>query len=261
MRTSESEESDWSAPGPGATRIAVRPRWHVLVLGWVLLLAAAGLRAQTACDSTQLAQLPIIERPALSDTNATLVLLLTGDGGWAGADEKVSDGLRAMGAAVVGLNMRSYLHDKKTPDQVAADVGCLAETFSQRWHRNRLLLLGYSRGADIVPFVASRWPSALRDRLNMVAMVSLSKTANFKFHLIDLVRNVSRDDDVPVAPEIAKLKGLHLVCIYGTEESDSGCLGLDPQLVQSYARSGGHRLTEGFQGIASILQSGLRAPA
>ncbi|MFN8583437.1 MAG: AcvB/VirJ family lysyl-phosphatidylglycerol hydrolase [Gemmatimonadaceae bacterium] len=229
-----------------------------LGLSALLMAGAASVEAQARCDSVRVAALPVIERPATSDTNATLVVLLTGDGGWAGADEKVAIGLRARGAAVVGLNMRSYLGDKKTPDQVASDVGCIAQVFGDRWKRPRLMLLGYSRGADIVPFVAARWPAALRERLNMVAMVSLSQSANFKFHLIDLVRDVKRDDDVLVAPEIAKLKGLRVVCVYGEDESDSGCRGADPQVLTAYARPGGHRLTEGFEGVADILSAGLR---
>jgi type IV secretory pathway VirJ component len=205
-------------------------------------------------------KLPLIERPALQDTAQTLVVLLTGDGGWASADEKVATGLRARGAAVIGLNMRSYLGERKTPEQAADDVGCIAEYFSGVWHRSRLMLLGYSRGADIAPFVAARWPEVLRGRLNMVALVSPSRRANFKFHLIDLFRDVERDDDLSLGPELQRLRGLRVICIYGAEDRTSGCPGSDPQLVQSYVRPGGHRLTGGFDAVADLLAAGLSPP-
>ena len=237
----------------------LRPAWNCRMLaGALALFLPAGMLAQLPCDSAWVRKLPLIERPALSDTNATLVVLLTGDGAWAGADEKVSDGLRARGAAVVGLNMRAYLGDRKTPEQASADVGCIAEHYGRLWRRSRLMLLGYSRGADIAPFVAARWPESLRARLNMVALVSLNMTANFKFHFIDLVKETKRDDDMLVAPELRRLAGLRVVCVYGLEEQDSGCLGLDPKLVQAIGRPGGHRLTEGFEGVANILAAGLR---
>jgi type IV secretory pathway VirJ component len=204
--------------------------------------------------------MPLIERPATSDSNPTLVILLTGDGGWANADEKVAVGLRERGAAIVGVNMRSYLSDKRTPNEAAADIGCVAEEYSKKWNRPRLMLLGYSRGADIAPFVASRWSSSLRDRLNAVALVSLSRSANFQFHFIDLVRDVKRDDDVPVGPELAKLAGLKVLCVYGTEEADSGCTEVDKSIVTAYPRGGGHRLTGGFAIMSDILELGLRAP-
>ncbi|MEP7344348.1 MAG: AcvB/VirJ family lysyl-phosphatidylglycerol hydrolase [Gemmatimonadaceae bacterium] len=207
-----------------------------------------------------IATLPLIERPANSDTNRTLVLLLSGDGGFVNADEKVASGLVARGAAVLGVNMRSYLDKRRTPDEVASDLACAARTYLSRWSRTRIMLIGYSRGADLAPFVASRWPSDLRERLNMVALVSLSQTANFHFHLIDLVRDVKRDDDVIVAPELLKLRGLRVICIYGSDERDSGCRDADPTLVTKYERTGGHRLSGGFDAVAEILEQGLRPP-
>ena len=216
--------------------------------------------AQSECSDRTVAALPLVERPATSDTNNTLVLLLTGDGGWAAADEKVTTKLRARGAAVLGVKMNSYLGKQRTPEAVAVDMACVTRTYLTRWHRARVLVIGYSRGADIAPFVVSRWPNDLRDRLNMVALISLGSRANFHFHLIDIVKDVRRDDDVAVAPELAKLRGLRLVCIYGTDESDSGCRGADTTLVTPYERTGGHRLTSGFEAIAGILEQGLRPP-
>lgn len=227
----------------------------------VLFSLAARADGQTSACATTVQRMPLIERPATSDTNSTLVVLLTGDGGWAGADEKVAEGLRERGAAIVGVNMRSYLSDRKTPNEAAADIGCVAEEYAKRWSRPRLMLLGYSRGADIAPFVASRWPASLTTKLNAVALVSLSTTANFQFHYIDLIRDVKRADDVPVAPELAKLVGVRVLCVYGTEEQGSGCHDADPSIVTSYPLGGGHRLTGGFAIMAHILEQGLRAPA
>jgi type IV secretory pathway VirJ component len=213
-----------------------------------------------ACDEKRLMALPLIKRPARVDSNPTLVVLLTGDGGWAPADEKVAASLLDRGAAVLGLNMRAYLSRPRTPDETAADVACAARTYLERWHRTRIMLLGYSRGADIAPFVAARWPDNLRGRINMVALVSMSTRANFHFHLVDLVRDVNRPDDLPVAPELAKLAGLRVVCIYGSDEKDSGCEAADSTLVTKYQRKGGHRLTGGFAAVADILEQGLKAP-
>ncbi len=221
---------------------------------------AFNAHAQRDCSNAVVASMPLIERPATSDTNNTLVVLLTGDGGWAGADEKVAVGLLARGAAVLGVNMRSYLGKRRTPEETANDMACVTRTYLERWHRTRIMLLGYSRGAEIAPFIASRWPTDLRDRLNMVALVSLAQRANFQFHWIDVVKDVKRDDDVLVAPELDKLRGLRVVCIYGSDESDSACRDADPAVVKKYERSGGHRLTGGFDAVAEILEQGLRTP-
>lgn len=211
-----------------------------------------------SCDGERLANLPLVARPPRADSGSTLVVLLTGDGGWAAADEKVAAALLDRGAAVLGVNMRAYLARPKTPDQAAADIGCVARAYLDKWRRTRLMLLGYSRGADIAPFVVARWPDDLKQKLNLVALVSMSTHANFHFRLVDLVRDVKRPDDLPVVPELARLVGIRVVCIYGSEEKDSGCRAADPALVTKYERKGGHRLTGGFAEVASILEQGLK---
>jgi len=231
-----------------------------LIVGAGVLLAASALAANAqVCDSTVVARLPLIERPG-TGAGATLVVLLTGDGGWAKADERVAEGLQARGGAVIGLNMRAYLGHRRSPDEVAADVACLAAIYRIRWRRPRLMLLGYSRGADIAPFVASRLPSDLREALNMVALVSPSQHANFQFHLIDLIRDVRRDDDVPLLPEIEKLRGLNVLCIYGRSDNASLCTQLAPSLARVVAREGGHRIVGGFDAMSDVLSEGLRNP-
>lgn len=241
--------------------------WHAMMLAKLNAAAAAVLlstaKAQTTlapCDSQAVAALPVIERPARVDTNNTLVILLTGDGGWAHADEGVAAGLLARGAAVIGLNMRSYLSDRRTPEVAARDVGCVAREYLTRWRRERLMLLGYSRGADIAPFVASRLPTDLRDKLNLVALVSPSTHASFQFHWIDLIRDIKRADDLPFAPELERLRGLQVLCIYGLDDASSGCRDADSTIVARYARTGGHRIAGGFDVMADVLGRGLYPP-
>lgn len=212
------------------------------------------------CPTTDGKLLPLVERPAASGTAGPLVVLLTGDGGWANADQKVADALVARGAPVIGFNMRAYLERRRDPNEVAGDVACVAYHYLAAWKRTRLVMLGYSRGADIAPFVVARWSDTLRKKIDMVALVSMSPTANFQFHFIDLVRDVKRDDDVPVAPEIAQLRGLPVICVYGDEDRDTGCTRVDTTIARPYARRGGHRLTDGFEAIADLLAPALAPP-
>ncbi len=93
----------------------------------------------------------------------------------------------------------------------------------------------------------------------MVALVSMSMKANFKYHFIDLVRDVDRPDDVEIAPEIARLRGLNVICAYGEDDAHSGCPGADSTIVKRYPRAGGHRMTGGFDAIAELLAPALPA--
>ena len=262
----ESADSRWRLP----TGLTGKRCWWVpvgrilssvpaLALAAVLVAVAAVRASAQGCDSTRLSSLPLIERPATSDSGSVLVLLMTGDGGWAHSDEGVSRELIARGAAVVGINMRSYLSRTKTPDMLGRDVTCVAESYMRRWNRSHLMLIGYSRGADLAPFAASRLPPALQQRLTMVALVSPGLWAGFTFHLIDLIRDVHRDDDVAVTPEIGRLGSLRVVCLYGRTDENSLCPRLSAGNVQVVELDGGHRITGGFAAMAEWLADGLRA--
>lgn len=221
-----------------------------------LLLAASAAVAQTPAD---LHDLPLQEFPAAT-AGATLAVLLTGDGGFATFDRELASRLAARGIAVVGMNSRAYLSTARTPDQATSDVARIADAYLARWQRQELVLIGYSRGADMAPFIAARLPQELRQRLKLLVMVGLAPNANFHFHLIDLLRDVHRDDDVPTGPELERLRGLRMLCIYGSDEAESGCRGADTSLVQLHERHGGHRVTSDFDPITDLVVAGLRSP-
>jgi type IV secretory pathway VirJ component len=186
---------------------------------------------------------------------------MTGDGGWASSDEGVARALLARGAAVVGLNMRSYLSRTRSPDELASDATCIAESYLTRWHRPWLMILGYSRGADLAPFVASRLAPDLRRRITTLTLVSPGRWAGFRFHLIDLVRDVHRDDDLPVAPELEKVADISIVCISGRRDAGALCPDLAGRSrVQVIMLDGGHRITGGYDRMAEWLLQGLHPP-
>lgn len=213
---------------------------------------------EAKCSDARVAALPLTERPMSGVRGETLVILLTGDGGFANADDELSKSLVSRGGAVIALDMRSYLRQRKTPGELASDVGCIATAYLTRWTRSSVMLLGYSRGADMVPFAARRLPKSIRERVSMVALLSPSPYANFQFHLIDLIRDVTRDDDIPVTPELAALTDLPIVCVYGRDDVNSLCPRLDSARVRIVQRPGGHRITGEFSTIVEMLAEGLR---
>jgi type IV secretory pathway VirJ component len=233
---------------------------------WLLALAIAltsscasgAQRADTT--ATSVAGLPLVELAPNGSRATTTAVFLTGDGGWADLDRKVSSVLAEHGIGVVGLNSRSYLSTKRTPEQTAADVERVARTYMARWRSDRLMLVGYSRGADILPFVANRLPADLRARIAALAMLGLAKAANFHFHLTDIIKDVPRRDDLPVAPELERLRGQRMICVYGTDEKDSGCRDADSTLITRVQRKGGHHFDGNFKGLGELIVQMLPPP-
>ena len=222
------------------TRHAVR-----LLLG---LVAAAGTsRAQ----ATGLGDLPLNEVTTRA-AGRVFAVFMTGDGGWVALDEGVSAQLADRGIPVVGFNQRSYLWSAKTPDQTGADLARIIAAYRTAWHRDTVIIIGYSRGAGVAPFAVNRLPAALRGTVKAVVLIGAEHTAGFHFRMRDLLRNAPAPDDVPVMPELRRLGATTVVCFYGAEESDTLCPELAPPAIV-VKMSGGHHLDGAYAEIGKRI--------
>ena len=221
-------------------------------------MAGAPLSAQAAGDTVTLAKLPTIEVPA-RDSGGTLAVFMSGDGGWAEIDQRIAKRLSQRGVSVVGLNLRDYLKTKRSPDEIGAAVSAIARAYGERWHRSKVLLIGFSRGANLAPFAATHLAPDVRARLSGIGMIGLNRAANFKWHLQDVFRDVTRDDDVPTLPELAKVRDVPILCVYGSDEHESGCLGTESN-VRRVERKGGHHLDGNFEAVADIFHDAFVRP-
>ena len=214
------------------------------LVGALLLGAVPGtaLGAGSPGDSTSVEDLPVVEVPAVGAGDSTLAVLLSGDGGWAAGDKRIAAALSEAGIPVVGLDVPSYLAVTRTPDAASADLARLLEHYLRIWHKQRVILVGYSHGANIAPFMVSRLADSLRGRLVLLALVSLEQRASFRFHFTDIVAEVHHDGDLPVRPEVEKLAGLPMLCLSGAGDRHSLCPLLRPGLVRVQSIAGGHRV-------------------
>ena len=220
------------------------------------MLGIAACTGQHRDPHDDVADLPLIEVPA-TGSDSVFAVLFTGDGGWAAADRGLSTPLASHGVPVVGLDAPRYLSAPRTPDESARDLGRIIRHYTTAWQRNHVVVIGYSRGADIVPFMVARLPDELRRRVILVVLLGPSGSVAFEYHVVDLVANIHRPGDLPVRPEIERLRGTPVLCIYGRHDRNAICPELDPALARPVVRSGGHavRAAEGPALADTILQS------
>ncbi|HJU68005.1 MAG TPA: AcvB/VirJ family lysyl-phosphatidylglycerol hydrolase [Gemmatimonadaceae bacterium] len=190
------------------------------------------------------ADLPLIEIPT-TGSDSLFAILITGDGGWAAADRGLAAALKARGVPVVGLDAPRYLTPARTPDESARDLARIIRHYHSLWHRSRVVVIGYSRGADIGPFMVARLPDELRRQVLLVALLGPSAWVGFEYHFIDLLANIHRPGDLPVTPEVERLRGTPVLCIYGRGDRHAICPDLDPSLARPVLRDGGHAVSRG----------------
>ncbi len=207
-----------------------------------------------------IADLPLVEVPAAGGTPTDrLAVIVSGDGGWAGIDREVGGALAARGIPVVGLNSLSYFWKEKPPEVVGRDLERILNHYLAAWHKEHVLLVGYSLGADVLPFMVNRLPAALAKRVELIALLGPSQLASFEFHVTQWLGGGSNSDR-PVLPEVKKIGGkTPLLCLYGKEEKDSICPSLDPGLGKSIGFSGAHHFGGDYGALADRILKELPA--
>jgi type IV secretory pathway VirJ component len=113
-------------------------------------------------------------------------------------------------------------------------------------------------GADVLPFAANRLTADLMKRVDLLVFLGPSRTVDFEFHLTDWFRSTKRPTDLPVLPEIEKLRGVRMLAFYGDDETDSLGPMLDPSLAKVIRLKGGHRIGGNYSPVLADILTAIR---
>jgi type IV secretory pathway VirJ component len=182
-----------------------------------------------------------------------VAILLSGDGGWADIDKRLSDGLVARGMGVAGVDSRAYFMRKRTPDETTRDVARVIRHFTTEWSAPRVVLIGYAHGADVAPFVANRLAADVRASVDLIALLAPAERASFHFHWLDLLGETSDPSDPPILPELERLRGASVLCVFGRDQKESLCRLADTTAVHVDARPGRHHFDGNYEAIAAEI--------
>ena len=219
------------------------------------LAAFRSLMAQRAAaippPPATLADLPLVEVPAAGNGD-TFAVLLSGDGGWAGLDKDVAAALAAKGVPVAGLDSLRYFWVARTPQGLANDLDRVLRYYAARWKKSRALLIGYSQGADVLPFAINRLPGTSKPLVAQTVLMGPGKTASFEFQLANWVGGGRGGE--PILPELATFAAATTLCLYGADEGDDS---LCPEIPKAYVRSevlpGGHHFGGAYDKLAELI--------
>jgi lysylphosphatidylglycerol synthetase-like protein (DUF2156 family)/type IV secretory pathway VirJ component len=203
--------------------------------------------------------LPLVEVPAgPGPAQDLMAVMISGDGGWAGLDKGLAATFAARGIPVVGWNSLRYFWSARTPEVAAGDLDRILRHYLTAWGKSRALLVGYSFGADVLPFLASRLPPDTRARVEGVGLLGLDTHASFEFHVADWLGS-SGDRRYATVPEVGRLQGLHVACVQGGDESASACRSLPPW-VRLITLPGGHHFDGDYARVGAQLLAAIETP-
>lgn len=196
----------------------------------LLLAAVLGLALAAAGAAGSLWR-PDDRRPAAVASAVgggdTLAVIYSGDGGWAAIDRGLTDGLVRAGTPVVGYSSLRYFRTARTPQGAADDLAATLRRYMAAWGKRRVILVGYSFGADALPKIVPALPADPRARVRLVALVGLGPEGELAVHPGSWLNRVG-PSAYAVAPALTALRDFPMVCIYGSREAHSICPGLPP---------------------------------
>jgi type IV secretory pathway VirJ component len=201
---------------------------------------------------TGVEDLGLVEVPASGGADrGAMAVLLTGDGGWADIDKSVAAGLAASGVPAVGWSSLRYYWTPRTPDAASRDLARIIDHYSAVWHKEHVLLVGYSFGADVLPFLVNRLPAPTRARIMGVSLLGLSDTASFEFHVSSWLGG-GGETNYPTAPEVARVAA-PVTCVHGADERDSACLTLKGPGIRVVSLGSGHHFGGDYQALVDAI--------
>ena len=201
-----------------------------------------------------LADLPIVEVEAVPGAvgrHDAFAVLLSGDGGWAGIDKEVGDLLAARGVPTAGVDSLRYFWTARTPAGLAQDIDRIVRYYAFHWKKTTALLIGYSQGADVLPFAVNRLPPATRSLVKLTTLIGVSESAAFEFHVSNWIGG--DEGSLPVRPEIERLSSIDTLCVYGDDDNDSICPKVSAQHARVIKLPGGHHFGGNYLPLAQLV--------
>jgi len=169
-------------------------------------------------------ELPLIEMP--SPERDVAVLILSGDGGWVDLARDIADELSSRKFAVIGFDTLQYFWNKQSPETASADLNRIVTAYQTGWKKKKILLVGYSWGADLLPFMVRDLPESTRQAVAGVALIGPSRKTEFEFDVAELERN-SEATGALILPAVKKLAPLPVLCLGGLNEHESVCRAIE----------------------------------
>lgn len=197
-------------------------------------------------------RLPLVIIPAVEDARTPLVLFISGDGGWKDFDPKLAKQFVAHRSPVVALNALHYFWDRKSPEQATAVVASLLDHYMKQWGKRSFILVGFSFGADVMPFVVNRLPKGLVKDCRGVALFSPSTSTDFEIHIAQMLSS-RRQWKYNVVQEIRDMPAVRTLCFFGEAEHEfpvKAIAGGDRQVI--YLK-GGHHYEQNTDDVARIV--------
>ncbi len=211
-------------------------------------------------DFDNVANLPLIELPAASPSRL-MAVFLSGDGGWRDIDKTIGENLQSLGVNVIGWDSVRYFWRKKTPEETAADLAAVISTYSAKWRASKIALIGFSFGADVLPFLYDRLRPGLKRHIAMLSLLSAGQAADWEIRVVGWLGAGPSAEATPLAPALKPIAGRLIQCFYGVEDTGSSCPQMASLGAEVIEKQGSHHFDGDYALMARQILEGFKRRA
>lgn len=173
-----------------------------------------------------------------TDTAKPLIFYISGDGGFNKFSISFMQTLNKEGYAVIGLNAKEYFWSKKKPQEAATAIEAAINESNKEWKRKNIILIGYSFGADVAPFMLTHFSPGMAEKVSRLILLSPSTKTDFEIHVMQML-GWGKDAGESVPAEIDKVSA-PVTVITGDDETEFPFNQLKTKNKQLVKMPGGH---------------------
>lgn len=215
----------------------------------------AEVSSHIAAATTAVA-LPLAVTP-VNRPSDLMAIIISGDGGWRDIDKKLAGHLAEAGVPSVGLDSLRYFWSEKSPEVTARDLEAVIDSYLKAFNARRVLLVGYSFGANVIPPSYAHLSSAHRRKITQVALLAPSPLADFQIAVSGWLGFSGEGSHGAVADYIGRMTDARILCLYGSAEKESACHGLSVENATVLELPGGHHFDGDYKALTQRVLSSL----
>jgi type IV secretory pathway VirJ component len=188
-----------------------------------------------------------------------VALIYSGDGGWQDLDKTIGEWMAAKDIHVIGVSTVKAFWEAREPAQVAVDIKALVAEADPSGALP-VMLIGYSFGANILPFA---WPALepeTQARVRLIALLAPEQQTAFHMSVAGWFGIETGNHSVPDAIKI--LPPDRVLCVFGDDEADTTpCMETTLQGMEIVHTTGGHHFDENYPKLAQTILDAFDARA
>ena len=185
---------------------------------------------------------------ASTDTTKPLIFYISGDGGFNKFSTSFMTTLNKEGYAIMGLDAKDYFWSKKKPQEAATAIEEAIAQTNKEWKKKGIVLIGYSFGADVSPFMLTHFSPTLSNSINHLILLSPSPKTDFEIHMLQML-GWGKNEGESVPAEINKVPK-PVTIIVGDDENEFPFDQLTIKNKQVIKMPGGHHYDGNVQALS-----------